>query len=442
MLLLDLAGAMLLSAAAITSAAGDADPFDVVKGIPLDSRGRLKLSLGLRLREQIEYYDDSLFDYDEFYLLQRYMPSADLEIAGQGRIFGELKTAIASFQAGAPFATQVDYLDVHQLFADYRIGDPAGGIGRFTARPGRQEMFYGSGRLLDDRRGPNVMPTWDGAKLFFEREPGAEGTGLKLRADAFLVKPVQPRPGVFDDRAFEDRWVWGLYTTLSRILDVDVYYIGLDRNDKTYDQGTADETRHFFGARFFGATGGFDWNIEALYQMGSFGRGDIDAFAVFTDTGFTFERWPLAPRISLKADVQSGDRDASDRDLQTFNPLQPRGNYYGEAGIFGPSNLYALRPDLTIVPVEGVFLGVGCTFFWRQSLDDGAYGYNADLFVSGIGLHERMIGAELTTIVGWQATRHLYVGATYAHVYPGAFLREADAKDHIDFLSASILFRF
>ena len=53
-----------------------------------------------------------------------------------------------------------------------------------------------------------------------------------------------------------------------------------------------------------------------------------------------------APRASSnspeKADIASGDRDPDYADLQTFNPLFPRGSYFNESALIGPDNFVDL----------------------------------------------------------------------------------------------------
>jgi hypothetical protein len=44
---------------------------------------------------------------------------------------------------------------------------------------------------------------------------------------------------------------------------------------------------------------------------------------------------PLKPRFSAKADISSGDNPNS-KTLGTFNPLFPKGNYFGVLATTGP----------------------------------------------------------------------------------------------------------
>jgi Alginate export len=77
-----------------------------------------------------------------------------------------------------------------------------------------------------------------------------------------------------------------------------------------------------------------------MLQFGSFdsqrGKGSILAWSVGTETGYTLEPFFFSPRFSLRANVISGDHNANDANLQTFNPLFPKGKYFGEFTPGGP----------------------------------------------------------------------------------------------------------
>ncbi len=106
--------------------------------------------------------------------------------------------------------------------------------------------------------------------------------------------------------------------------------LGLDRKNASFDQVTAHELRHSVGTRIWGHKAGWDYNLEFVYQFGSFGSGDIQAWTAASDVGFTFANALFEPRLGLKANVTSGDDNPNNRDLQAFNPLFPRGAYFGE----------------------------------------------------------------------------------------------------------------
>jgi hypothetical protein len=120
-------------------------------------------------------------------------------------------------------------LDLQQGFADLRA--PIGQDGSVTFRGGRQEMLFGSARLVDVREGPNVRLSFDGGRAFYQSP--------NIRVDAFVVRPVVPQPGVFDDYSDPGQAFWGLYSVMPVRpvpgLSADLYYLSLDRRNAAFD---------------------------------------------------------------------------------------------------------------------------------------------------------------------------------------------------------------
>jgi hypothetical protein len=213
-------------------------------------------------------------------------------------------------------------------------------------RLGQQELIYGTGRLVDNNEGVNVKSRFYGARVIAKTE--------KLRLEIFGVKPTELNTGTFDDHPAPQQTFWGAYGTVPLPLvdqhgQADLYYLGIDTTRATYQQGSGCEIRHSIGTRLFnhqpGAPfePGFDYNWELVYQLGTFGKNYINAWTVATETGYTFPV-RLTPRLALRADVASGGQHPNGGTLNTFNPLFPRGAYFGpKLTMFGPYNLLDSR---------------------------------------------------------------------------------------------------
>ena len=111
----------------------------------------------------------------------------------------------------------------------------------------------------------------------------------------------------------------------------------------------------------------FDWNYDGLYQFGSFDDGPMRAWAFATETGFRFPATKWRPRLSLRTDVASGDKDATDPRLQAFNPLLPGNSYSGAIGLLGPTNLTDLTGTATFRPRSNLILSFETPSYWRTS---------------------------------------------------------------------------
>jgi hypothetical protein len=416
------------------------DFFDGLKFLPLNERGDTFLSFGGEIRERYEYTHNPAFGEEpqdpHGVFLQRYVLHGDLRVGRNFRAFGQLFSALENGRAGGPSPVDENQLDVQQAFVDFSFD--LGADARFTLRPGRQELRYGSGRLVDVREGPNVRRKFDGVRGILAL-PG-------WRIDAFATRPTEDRPGVFDDSIDHGRALWGVYGTgtAPALLpgSVDLYYLGFHDDHGAAVQGTEPETRQTIGARYWGDARGFDWNSELVYQWGRFGSGDIQAWTAALDTGYTFESVWLRPRVGLRADIASGDRDAANPDLQTFNPLFPRGNYFSELAVLGPRNFFDAHPFLTVDAGSGVTIIADVDFFWRQSLNDGVYAPNGSVLRAPGTSRARFVGIQPSLNVEWQIDPHLSATGIYSHFFPGRFIEETGASKEIGYWELTLRFVF
>lgn len=418
----------------------DPEPLNDLKFIPLSPDGDVFLSIGGEARARYEIDTNPGFgageeDSDGAFL-HRYALSADLQVGRSLRFYGELASAFAEGQLEGPGPVDENTLEFQNLFVELR--DEIGSGLEAHARIGRQELNIGSGRLVSIRDGPNVRRTFDGVRVGLTHgDWSIEGLGFGVRGD---------ESGSFDDRIFEDEALWGVYATLgdAPLLpgSADFFYFGFDEDNAIFDQGIADETRHTLGTRFHGREGRWDWNWEAMVQVGSFGQGDIFAWTIATDTGYTFVDTPWQPRIAFNANIASGDNDPNDADLQTFNPLFPRGNYFSEAAILGPRNFYNAHLFLTVHPSEKLTVTTDVNSFFRLDTDDGVYAPAGFLIAPGDGSDARFVGSSFSLNAEYEFSRNLLLTGIYTHFEPGSVLEDTSPGEAIDFFEVTLRFRF
>src|SRR5262245_1497556 len=417
------------------------DTFDHLKYLPLDGHGDVYLTFGGDLRERFEYFHEAQWgqgpqDPDGFFT-QRYMAHLDLHLWSWARLFGQFKSNLESGRRGGPRPTDRDEFDLHQLFADL---SPLRADGySLTLRVGRQELAYGSQRIISVREGPNVRQSFDAVRGIGRYGP--------WRVDAFVSRPVETNEGTFDDSTDRKRRLWGVYAVGPLLpgghLQLDAYYLGFSRQDARFDTGViAHELRHSLGVRLWGRAGGWDYNVEGLYQFGSFGESHINAWTVASDVGYTWRGVPLTPRVGLKADAISGDRDRDDRALGTFNALFPRGAYFGEIAAIGPANLIDVHPGIELHPAPSVTVLANWDVFWRQSREDGIYNAALVLLRSGRTSREPFVGHQVEVQVEWRITRYVSATVNYAHCFAGPFIKDTGPAHDIDYASGWVTFRF
>ena len=415
------------------------DPWDPLKYAPLNASGSWYLSLGGEARERYEYFNHPNWGkdpQDSGYCLQRYFLHGDLRMGDNLRLFSQFQSSLENGRNGGPRPIDKDELDLHQLFLDVKLDLPDAAA--LTLRFGRQELAYGSQRIISVREGPNVRQSFDGFRGIYRA--GA------LQLDGFVTRPVQTNRYTFDDNRDTGKALWGTYAVLPFPLlpdaNMDLYYIGLYRSTAGFDQGSASETRHSAGARLWRTATPLDYNFEALYQWGQFGSGTIQAWTVASDTGYTLTSLPLRPRVGLRADIASGDDDPSDRNLQTFNPLFPKGAYFSEAALIGPANFIDLNPCIDLHLAKNLTLIFDWDFFWRESIHDGLYNNAVALVRSGKTSDARYIGSMSQMQLLWDIDRHLAFFAEYGHFFTGRFLQESEQGKDVDYVTTWLTYKF
>jgi hypothetical protein len=372
------------------------------------------------------------------YLNERYMWGFDIHYGKHLRTFVDLKSGLNSFRRGGPRPIDEKKLDFQAAFLQVGTGE---GPNFIELRVGRQELEYGSGRLIDIREGPNVRLSFDG---FLVKSKVNEWL-----LDGFAMRPDLDKPGFFDNAPNHQVGFWGVYAThfLSRKTSLELYYLGLDRREAPFERGTAHEVRHSLGARFSRPIAtekaGWDFDDEALWQFGTFGSANIEAWTVATETGYRIPTIPLKPRFSIKADISSGDNPNS-KTLGTFNPLFPKGNYFGVLATTGPGpiNFIDVHPRVETALPHDVSVSFDWIVQWRENLNDGVYAVPGFLIRAADGSRARFVGHRPGTEVRWQANRHLWFQADYGIFYAGSFLKETQPGRNLNYLALWAGYKF
>lgn len=412
---------------------------DPLKWIPLREDGSWYVTLGGELRVRYEYSRDPVFGLASpqrnDYFLNRAFLFADVHFGPNFRTFVEFVSGYAPGWTGSPPPTQKDTFDIQQGFGE--LGFPVS-EGNLSVRIGRQEMSFGSSRLVSVRDSPNVRRSFDGARITWIESKD-------LRVDAFAAQPVAPQNWSFDDRRDQTQDFWGMYATANMPavpgLKADFYYMGLNRENARFARGVAFERRQTLGTRLFGNHANFDWNVEGAFQFGSFGNASIRAWALSSDSGYTFSDQAWKPRLGLKADAFSGDSNLHDGSLGTFNSLFPKLPYFSEANLVAPSNLMDLQPNLSLAAAPGVEVIVGWNPLWKQSKADAFYAPPLNPVARTSATQSRYVGQQWIASVEWSATPQLTLAATYVHFEPGSVTRQAGGRPG-EFFATWAQFRF
>ena len=412
--------------------------YNSIKYIPL-GKGNVYLSTGGAAR--VEYGDFQNEDWGAQSLghnnfwLQRFDIHADLHFGTRVRLFSQLRSGWEEGRKNGPRPIDEDKLNVQNLFVDVVALQKQ--QQSLTFRVGRQELDYGSGRLISVREGPNLRLYFTGAKVMYKYE--------RLSVDAFVMLTDSVHTGVFDNKLSRQASLWGTYGTyiIPHAGNIDGYYIGIRREHAIFEEGIARETRHTIGGRFWKYGGGFIYNLEGAFQFGKFGAGDIRAWTASADIGYMFEAIPGHPAINLRHDYISGDRRQGDGVLQTFNPIYPKGGYFGFSPQIGPVNLIDIHPYSTMSIGTRWQLQADAVFNWRYSLQDGIYRPSGSYKIAGIPSTKRYIGTAWLASVVYTASKFIAVNTGIQYFKTGALINDLipSHKDGL-FINSRISFKF
>jgi len=419
------------------------DFWDRLKFIPLSPDQNVWLTIGGQARERGEYFRQFLFGNSEpkqsdGYLLSRYRLSADLHVTRYFRMFAEGRSAFALDRelVGGRTNAFVDELDLMNGFADVMI--PIGQEASVTLRGGRQELIFGSQRLVGPGDFTQVPRSFDG------------GTAIG-RVAGWTITPFWTQSVVIDQYRFNkstsDLEFFGAFATGPlHVLPVSLDLYWLDSNNKfaAFNGTPGREHRHTLGGRLWGPIGatGLDFEVEGAAQFGTVGRGDIAASMFTTVLGYTLPVPRLSPRVYVEFDYASGD-DRPGGDVGTFNQLFPNAHsFLGYMDYIGRQNVISPNAGISISPIQGLTLSLQQYWFWRASDQDAVYNKSGGVLRAAGTNRDRYFGAETDAYAIYNFTRHLLGYAGYSHFFTGEFLNKTGKHKDSDFYYAALQYTF
>ncbi|HEX6430474.1 MAG TPA: alginate export family protein, partial [Niastella sp.] len=240
----------------------------------LSKNSNTYLSIGGDIRYQYQWFKNENWgeapkDNDGL-ILTRYLVHADFHAGKHFRTFVQGQSSFANGKVGSPSPVDENQLDLHQAFADILL--TLQNSQTLTIRIGRQELLYGSQRLVAVRDGPNNRQSFDAARLLY--------THNGWKGDVFFSHFVQSKQQIFDDGFKQNIRFWGAYLVKNKLPflnNADVYYFGLLKNNAKFDDGAGREIRHSVGSRIWATKKFWRYDIEGLYQFGDFADKKISA---------------------------------------------------------------------------------------------------------------------------------------------------------------------
>jgi hypothetical protein len=417
----------------------DYDPFNFLKRIRLGDNFMFTTGGEFRWRYNNEV-DSRLSGRDNVYELTRTRVYGDFWYRDLFRIYGELINA-QSFNQDLP-PQPVDQYNANflNLFADAKVAtiydQPV------YLRGGRQELLYGSQRLISPLDWANTRRTFQGGKIFWQND--------KFSLDGFVVQPVVPSANRFASVVWQQVFsgVWGTYRPV-RGQVIDLYYlnfqdsllISIGQNGHRGPQNNST-----VGSRWYGNKNNWLWDAEGMLQFGRFSNQGIMANAFTMGGGYYFSKWYMNPTIWVYYDHASGQPGppGSTSTHQTFNQLFPFGHYYfGMTDLVGRQNINDFHADLSFFPLKWWTVWAQYHVLRLDSPFDALY--------NSAGVVERSdptgkaginVGEVLTVINNFTLDLHQNVFVQYSHLYAGDFLHRTGNGRSPDILWLMYSFRW
>lgn len=401
--------------------------------IPLDDRelfDRLKRrhpnsdwmwSLGgeERVRGVLET-DARLTAVNDDFVLTRSRLYCDVWYSDVLRVYAEMEDSRSTHQSLPPLTTDVNPADLLNLFADVKVwqidGSPV------YVRGGRQELYYGSQRLISTSDWSNVRRTFSGVKGYYRSD--------KLDVDAFWAQPMEVLPDQFDhpDPLQQFVGLWANYRPRAG-QQIDLYYLLLDNTHQTFT-GSGGAVGGYcvdtFGARYAGDYQNVLWDFEGMLQCGSWVNQRIAADAYAVGAGYRWSKLRWDPHWWVYYEVASGDQSPGSGDTHgTFNELFAWGHYYfGYLDLVGRQNIRDLNTQISCYPAPWITTLAQFHVFRLDSARDALYNASGTAIRQDIsGAAGTDVGDEIDFTVNFHlARRHeLFVG--YSKLFAGSFIR-------------------
>jgi hypothetical protein len=338
-----------------------------------------------------------------------------------------------------PFITDRDYGDFLNFFIDLKLCEVC--EGPVYGRVGRQELLYGSQRLVSTLDWVNTRRTFQGAKLFWQ--------GKKCDVDLFCVEPVIP---VADrlDRPDRDQLFSGLWVTYRPNANqtIDGYYLNRDQAARVA-VGRNNELGSFnistVGGRYVGDKNNWLWDLEGAVQFGEWSNQGILAKMGTAGVGYNFKDCCMNPTIWIYYDYASGDPDPGVGNVRrTFNQLFPFGHYYfGFIDVVGRQNINDFNGQIAFYPTKWITTFVQYHVFRLDSPKDALYAANGlPIRRDPTGRAGSSVGEEIDVGLNFHISKHQDIFMSYSHLYAGNFIKQTGPPVSPDYLYVQYSFRW
>lgn len=409
--------------------------------------GKLTFDIEEKMRAEVR---ENNFDFnsglnsltDDSWLLQRarlgllYKPTSWLRIYAQGQDLREIDSDRPNV-IGQLGAEGDDTIDLLEGWLD--IGDPTA----LSFRAGRQKLSFGDQRLVGPLEWLNPSRTFDALKLKY--------SGKTYTFDLFASSVVPFVDSEFNqsdftnsdstrDQIFSGAYLATQWVSINKTTDFYAFHL-------SESQLAGDVNFVTLGTLWKGdpkKLSGWDYTTEMAFQVGTFQDKDLTAFAGHWEVGYNWLNTGWKPRLALQYNYGTGDSNAKDGKVGTFQNLFPTNHlFYGFMDTTGWANMHNPQINLSLWPTAKLKLMLDYHLYWMADSADAWYRVNGVTRVRPINANASSYrGSEFDVTAIYKVNKNLSLQAGYSVFFAGAYLNDTGAADDAHFGYAQIQINF
>jgi hypothetical protein len=390
----------------------DWHPGEQFKRVCVDDCVRLDVGGQYRMRYHSEHNIRGLgyTGRDDDFLLHRLRLFANAEIGQIGRVYVEGIYAESAFEDFAPRAIEVNRGDLLNAFGELNLWQCCDES--LKLRVGRQELLYGSERLISPLDWANTRRTFDGAKLMWKSPD--------WNVDLFYTQPVAVDPNDFDEPIDEQDFFAG-WATYKGKKDHTFDFYAIQFNNRLAPANFEYTT---VGSRWLGKKEDWLWELEGGVQFGDNTDGSSHDAGFFTaGVGRQWPRHCWKPTLWAWYDwANGGDVRGAGQGFHHLFPLAHK--YLGFMDLFARSNIQSPNAQLTLQPCEKVKLLVWYYYLLLEDINDTPYNVNMTPFNAANAPASRELGHEVDLLLTYTLNPRCDVLFGYSHFFAGDYYRQ------------------
>ena len=306
---------------------------------------------------------------------------------------------------------------------------------------GRQELKFGSERIIGISDWTNNSRTWDAFDLRL---------GDKNRIDLFTSSVVTVHPGSLDKHGagLTFHGAYASLTTWVPHVHLSPYVLFHDTRGVTGFQALkGNQVETTFGSEVEGSLPAhFSYLGNASLQRGSYANNSIHAGQAFTKLYFQTSHIPWKPRLGGEFDYATGSSHSNPLQRGTYDQSYPSNhNAFGNVDLFGYQNIRQERINLDLGPSRNISLLIQGGHLNLAQTHDNLYSGSASVLLQApaAGFASSTIGNEFDVSGKYIFHDYLVLNAGVGHLFPGALLtaNHLGAAETLGYLSLTYRFR-